>query len=65
MIETRVLVESPLYMGQPARLEAHTLTDGHVVEHVFYRGSSRNLDRTISLTIELVIRTVQPPPVGR
>ena len=37
MIETRVLIQGPLRVGRPARLEAHVQTSGQVVEKIIYR----------------------------
>ena len=65
MIETRVLIQGPLRVGRPARLEAHMQTPGQVVEKIIYRDSGRNLDGTISLCVELTLRTTKPSRARR
>ena len=35
-------------------------TPGQVVEKIIYRDSGRNLDGTISLCVELMLRTTKP-----
>ena len=60
MIEARVLIQGPLGVGRPARLEAHMLTPGQVVEKIIFLSSGENLDGTISLNVELILRTTKP-----
>ena len=60
MIETRVLIQGPLVVGKPARLEAHVQTPGQVVEKIIYSESWEHLDGTISMCVELTLRTTKP-----